>query len=118
MSTIASNLSSSDLASRLASLQPVVAGNARATAALNQPDWPRPAARPVVQALPTVRPHPDVTSIAQANQEAALSLITDPAQAATITGQISLQFLAPGSNALASQAPTVSAGLLALLAQT
>lgn len=116
MSTIASNLSSSDLASRLASLQPVVAGNARATAALNNL-LAQTGTTASGSSTSNGTASSDVTSIAQANQEAALSLITDPAQAATITGQISLQFLAPGSNALASQAPTVSSGLLALLGQ-
>jgi len=116
MSTISSSLSSTDLASRLASLQPVVAGNAQATAALKNL-LAQAGGSGTGSGTSTGTVSSDVTSIAQANQEAALSLITDPAQAATLTGQISLQFLTPGSNALAAQAPTASAGLLALLGQ-
>ncbi len=111
MSTITTSSNLPDLASRLASLQPALAGNTRAEAALTSL-MAQTSGKPSGSSLAG-----DLTSIAQANQEAALNLITDPAVAAATTAQVSLQFLAQGASALAAQTPTASAGLLALLGQ-
>jgi len=116
MSTITTTSNLPDLATRLASLQPALAGNSRAEAALAsliaQTGGSATGNNGSGSSVAT-----DLSSIAQANQEAALNLITDPTVAAATTAQVSLQFLAPGGSALAAQAPTASAGLLALLGQ-
>lgn len=106
MTPLLSSYSGPTLAERLARLQPALA------------DHTRPA--PSAGSGPSASGGGDasgLTATAQANLEAALVPIQDPAEAAALTAQLSRQFATPGGNALQAQSPAASSQILALLAQ-
>lgn len=106
MTPLTSSLSGPTLAERLARLQPALADHTR----------PAPAAGSGLSASGGGGAS-GLTATAQANLEAALVPIQDPAEAAALTAQLSRQFTTPGTGALQAQAPTASSQILALLAQ-
>ena len=106
MTPLTANLSGLTLAERLARLQPALADHSR-------PTQPARAGAPASGGDGAS----GLTATAQANLEAALIPIQDPAEAAALTAQLSRQFATPGGTALQAQTPTASSQILALLAQ-